>query len=105
MLEMPARICSILMLELLEPPAEVVATGLNNDGLEPPSGVCDTGAPGATPNIRLGDPGDGAMLRKLLLGKALNALLEAAEDTTVGGTAVPKLRRSPNWLDKPPKGS
>ena len=70
--------------------------GLNNEGLAPPSGEFATGAPGAMPNIRLGEPGEGAIwLRKLLLsGGALNALLEAAEDTA-GGTAVPRFK-SPN---------
>ena len=109
MLAMPARIWS--MLELLElgalPPAELVIGLLarfKSDGLEPPSGVCaePTGAPGATPNIRLGDPGEGAMFRKLLLGKALNALLA---DDTAGTAPVPKFRRSPSWLAKPPRGS
>ena len=89
------------MLELVElpalPPAEVVLgllARLKSEGLEPPSGVVadpTTGAPGATPNIRLGDPGEWAMFRKLLLGKALNALL--ALDTA---GAVPRFKRSPN---------
>ena len=74
---------------------------LKSDGLLPPSGVCaDTGAPGA-PNNLLGDPGD--MLRKLLElpGRALNALLLAAELTG----AVPRLSRSPSCPANPPSGS
>ena len=74
---------------------------LKIDGLLPPSGVCGTGAPGA-PNIRLGDPGEGAKFRKFpALGKALKAL-PPDEDTT---GAVPKFKRSPSWLVNPPKGS
>ena len=74
---------------------------LKREGLLPPSGVCGTGAPGA-PNIWLGDPGEGAILRKLpAVGRALNAL-PPEEDTT---GAVPKFKRSPNWFVRPPNGS
>ena len=74
---------------------------LKSEGLLPPSGVCGTGAPGA-PNIWLGDPGEGAILRKLpAVGRALNAL-PPEEDTT---GAVPKFKRSPNWFVRPPNGS
>ena len=107
---MPAFICSIVPEELLVELVAVVDVGLlarlNKDGLLPPSGVWGaTGAPGADPNIRLGDPGEGAIFRKFpaaAFGRALKAeLLE--DETTVG--AVPKFKRSPSWLVRPPSGS